>query len=59
MKVAGRIVNVAVLGTPEYVYVSMEGEDGQPDAMSSIATKLDAALATRNYDALFVTPGIS
>lgn len=59
VKVAGRIVNVAVLGTPEYVYVSMEGEDGQPAAMTAIAAKLDAALATGNYDALFLTPGIS
>jgi hypothetical protein len=59
VKVAGKIVNVAVLGTPEYVYVSMEGEDADQDAMSSIAAKLDAALATGRYDTLFVTPGPS
>ena len=56
VKVQGKIVNVAVLGTPEYVSVSMEGEDGDPDAMSAIAAKLDAALATGKYDALFVVP---
>jgi hypothetical protein len=57
VKVAGKIVNVSVIGSPEYVYVTMEGADGDPDAMSSIATTLDAALATGRYDALFVTPG--
>ena len=56
VKVAGKIVNVSVIGSPEYVYVSLEGEDGDPDAMSSIAAKLDAAFATGSYDALFVTP---
>jgi hypothetical protein len=57
VKVAGKIVNVSVIGSPEYIYVTLEGNDGDPDAMSSIATMLDAALATGRYDALFVTPG--
>jgi hypothetical protein len=56
VKVAARIVNASVIGSPEYVYVTMEGDDGDPDAMTSLATTLDAALATGRYDALFVMP---
>jgi hypothetical protein len=56
VKVAGKTVNVAVIGSPEYVYVTLEGDDGDPGAMSSLAAKLDAALATGRYDALFVIP---
>jgi hypothetical protein len=57
VKVDGKIVNVSVIGSPEYVYVTMEGGDGDPDAMSSIASTLDQTLATGRYDTLFVTPG--
>jgi hypothetical protein len=57
VKVAGKTVNVSVIGSPEYIYVTLEGEDADRDAMSAIATRLDAALATGKYDALFVTPG--
>lgn len=57
VKVAGKTVNVSVIGSPEYVYVTLEGEDADRDAMSAIAARLDAALATGKYDALFVTPG--
>jgi hypothetical protein len=46
-------VNVAVIGSPTYIYVSMDAPEGDPQVMSAIGAKLDAALATGNYDALF------
>lgn len=57
VKVNGKTVNVSLIGAPEYVYVTLEGDDGDPDAMTALAARIDAALATGKYDALFTTPG--
>jgi hypothetical protein len=54
VRVNGRVLTVTNLGTPEYVNVSMSGDDSDPQAMSAIAAALDAALASGRYDALFV-----
>ena len=56
VKVNGRTLNVSVFGSPSYVTVSMDAPEGDPQSMSAIAAKLDAALASGKYDALFVAP---
>jgi hypothetical protein len=45
---------VAILGSPSYVHVTLGGTDGDPQVMSAIAEKVDAALAPGKYDPLFV-----
>jgi hypothetical protein len=52
VRVRGQEVAIAVIGTPSYVYVSMGS--GDPQIMSAVAASVDAELATRRYDALFV-----
>jgi hypothetical protein len=54
VRVSGKTLNVWVIGSPTYVQVSMDTADSDPEVMSAIAAKLDAALATGRYDALFV-----
>ncbi len=52
VRVNGRTLNVSVFGS--YVAVAMDAPEGDPQSMSAIAAKLDAALASGKYDALFV-----
>jgi hypothetical protein len=52
VRVSGKEVTVAVLGTPSYVYLTMD--DGDPQIMSAIAASVDAELATGRYGRLFV-----
>lgn len=42
--------------SPGYVSVTMDQKTGDPDAMRSVAARLDALIATGKYDALFVEP---
>lgn len=49
----GKVLNVSVIGSPTYVHISMDTDDGDPQVMSAIGAKLDAALASSRYDALF------
>jgi hypothetical protein len=56
VRLNGKVLGVSVVDSPGYVYISMDAPDGDPQAMKAIATKLDAALATGEYDALFVAP---
>jgi hypothetical protein len=35
------------------VYLSMDGDDSDPQVMAKIAATVDAALATGRYDSLF------
>ena len=53
VRVSGKVVSVSIIGSPEYVYVSMDGDDSDPQVMRKIAATLDAALATGRYDSLF------
>ena len=53
VRLHGKVLSVAVIGSPTYIYVSMDAPEGDPQVMSAIAAKLDAALATGRYDALF------
>jgi hypothetical protein len=52
--VDGKTVSVSVIGSPSYVTVSMDAPQGDPQAMSAIGAKLDAALRSGKYDSLFV-----
>jgi hypothetical protein len=52
VRVSGKEVSVAVLGSPSYVYLTMD--EGDPQIMSAIAATVDAELATGRYDRLFV-----
>ncbi len=54
VRVRGKTASVAVLGSPSYVHVTFDGSDGDPQMMSAIAAKVDAALASGQYDPLFV-----
>jgi hypothetical protein len=54
VRLNGKVLNLAVIASPAYVYVSMD--EGDPQIMSAIGARLDAALATGRYDALFVAP---
>jgi hypothetical protein len=54
VRVKGKQVDVSVIGSPSYVYVSMSGNDSDPQLMAEIAASLDKALASGRYDALFV-----
>ena len=54
VRVRGKTVSVAVLGSPSYVHVTFDGTDSDPQVMSAIAEKVDAALASGKYDPLFV-----
>ena len=54
VRVNGKVIGVSVIGSPSYVQVSMDGDDSDPSVMSAIGAKLDAALASGRYDALFV-----
>ena len=56
LRVKGKALTVSVIGTPTYVHVSMEPQEGDPQLMSAVAATIDAALATGRYDALFVAP---
>jgi hypothetical protein len=58
VRVNGKVLNVSVIGSPTYVNVSMDGAEGDPQVMSTVSARLDAALASGRYDALFV-PGES
>jgi hypothetical protein len=51
VKIDGEILNVTVGESPSYVAVSTY--KGDPSVMSRLAARLDAALATGKYDALF------
>ena len=50
VRVRGKTVSVAVLGSPSYVHVTFDGTDGDPQVMSAIAATVDAALASGQYD---------
>ncbi|MEO5894918.1 MAG: hypothetical protein ABIS06_04400 [Vicinamibacterales bacterium] len=52
----GRSSGLAVIESPGYVSVSMDAPEGDSKVMAAIAARIDAALATGNYDALFVLP---
>jgi hypothetical protein len=54
VRVKGKELSVAVIGSPTYVNVSMDTDASDPEVMSAIGTALDAALASGRYDALFV-----
>ena len=54
VKVNGKTISVSVIGSPSYVSVSMDAPEGDPQAMATIAARLDAALTSGKYDALFV-----
>ena len=54
VRIRGKTVSVAVLGSPSYVHVTFDSTDSDPQVMSAIAEKVDAALASGQYDALFV-----
>jgi hypothetical protein len=54
VRVNGKMLNVSVIGSPTYVHVSMDRGDSDAQLMSAIGAKLDAALASGRYDALFV-----
>ena len=53
VRVKGKVLTVSVVGSPEYVDISMDTDGSDPQVMSAIAAALDAALATGRYDALF------
>jgi hypothetical protein len=54
VKVNGKTISVSVIGSPSYVAGSMDAPEGDRQAMSMIAARLDAAFASGKYDALFV-----
>ena len=56
VRVEGKVIGVSVVESPWYVSVSMDAPDGDPKVMTAIAARIDAALATGKYDALFVLP---
>ena len=53
VRVKGKVLTVSVVGSPEYVDISMDTEASDPQVMSAIGAALDAALASGRYDALF------
>jgi hypothetical protein len=55
VRVKGKVVTVTVIGSPTYVTVTMDMDGSDPRVMSEVGAAIDAALASRRYDALFVT----
>ena len=53
VRVKGKVLTVSVVGSPEYLDISMDTDGSDPQVMSAIAAVLNAALATGRYDALF------
>jgi hypothetical protein len=47
---------VTVVDSAPYVYVSMESGKEEPEFMTRIAQRLDAAFASGKYDNAFETP---
>jgi hypothetical protein len=56
VRLDGKLLGVSVVHSPPYVSVSMDGAESDPQAMSAIGARLDAALAGGRHDALFVEP---
>ena len=54
VRVRGKTVSVAVLGSASYVHVTFDSSDSDPQVMSAIAATVDTALASGKYDPLFV-----
>ena len=54
VRVNGKTFHVWIAGTPSYVSVSMDAPQGDPQTMTAVGAKLDAALASGKYDHLFV-----
>ncbi len=52
----GHDVGVGVGEMPSYVMVTMDAEEGDPVFMAALARRLDASLASGQFDALFVEP---
>lgn len=52
--VDGHEFDLTVGESPSYVMVSMDSAGGDPEAMRALATRLDALLATGQFDGLFV-----
>ena len=54
VRLGGKTFSVWIVGSPSSVSVSMDAPQGEPQIMSAVGAKLDAALASGKYDALFV-----
>ena len=53
VRVRGKTFSVMSLESPNYVSVSMDSAESDPTDMTSVGARIDAALATGRYDALF------
>lgn len=53
VRIQGKTFSVMSLESPNYVSVSMDSTEGDPDVMTRIGGHIDAALATGRYDSLF------
>lgn len=53
VRISGKVIEVTVIESGPYIYVSYEGSGGDVALMRSIAARLDAALATRKWDEAF------
>jgi hypothetical protein len=56
VRIDDRVLNVTLVESVSYVNVSMETGKEEPDFMTRIARRLDAAFATGKYDDAFDTP---
>jgi hypothetical protein len=57
VRIDGRVLSITVVDSEPYVYVSMERGKQEPEFMTRIARRLDAAFATGKYDNAFETRG--
>lgn len=53
VRLDGRVIEITFIESGPYVYVSYEGSGGDAAFMRSLAARLDAAFATRKWDAAF------
>lgn len=53
VRLDGKVIEITVIESGPYVYVSYEGSGGDLAFMRSLAVRLDAAFATRKWDAAF------
>jgi hypothetical protein len=53
VRLDGKVISITLIESGPYVYVAYEGSGGDVAFMRSVAARLDAAFATRKWDAAF------
>jgi hypothetical protein len=57
VRIDGRLLSITIVDSEPDVYVAMESGKEEPELMTRIASRLDAAFATGKYDAAFEIKG--